>query len=445
MGRLARTLRLTCLALVALGLEGCATNAPLSRLTRPASAYDRYVASLTESGLHEAALGRDWIAAGESALARPTPVTLPFRESDYFAPERATAIAFRFDVPEGRRVSVDVTFESAPQGRLFVDLFEMRGEDPPRQVATLEPGETTLTHDVRRAGTFVIRAQPELLRGGRVTLVQRTLASLPFPVQDITARSVQSQFGAVRDAGRREHEGIDIFAPRGTPVVAVVAGMAQASTNNLGGNVVWLHEPRTGRTFYYAHLDRWAFEGTMTAALGTVLGYVGNTGNARTTAPHLHFGLYAGGPLDPLPYLLPDDPVPAPPTAADRLGHTVRISSTRAALRDGPAANAPRARDLVRGTIAEVVGATGRAYRVRLPDGTIGYADAVSMSAAEAAMSRRRLRPGDVLRELPHASAPAVTTLTAEAEVAVLGEFERYTFVRMADGLSGWLDPRPSS
>lgn len=366
-------------------------------------------------------------------------VSLPFRESDYFASDRAAATAFRFDAPEGRRVSVDVTFESAAPGRLFVDLFEVQGERPPRQVATLESGETTLTHDVRRAGTFVIRVQPELLRGGRVTLVQRTLASLPFPVQDLTARSVESRFGAVRDAGRREHEGIDIFAPRGTPVVAVVAGIAQASTNDLGGNVVWLHEPRAGRTFYYAHLDRWAFDGTMTAAVGTVIGYVGNTGNARTTAPHLHFGLYAGGPLDPLPYLLPDDPVPPPPTGGDRLGGTVRVSSARAALRDGPAADTPRSRDLARGTIAQVVGSTGRAYRVRLPDGTIGYTDAASVSSAGAAIGRRRLRPGDVLRESPLASAPAVTTLAVEGEAAVLGEFEQYTFVRMADGLSGWL------
>ena len=130
---------------------------------------------------------------------------------------------------------------------------------------------------------------------------------------------MQSGFGVDRDAGRRQHEGIDIFAPRGTPVVAVVSGIAQPSSNGLGGTVVWLHEPDARRTFYYAHLDRQAFTEPRRVVAGDVIGFVGNTGNARTTAPHLHFGVYDDGPRDPLPYVQPDDvvpPLPRLPTVA---------------------------------------------------------------------------------------------------------------------------------
>ena len=93
------------------------------------------------------------------------------------------------------------------------------------------------------------------------------------------------------------------------------------ASNGLGGTVVWLHEPDAGRTFYYAHLDRQAFTEPRRVVTGDVLGYVGNTGNARTTAPHLHFGLYDDGPRDPLPYVQPDDvvpPLPRLPTLATR-------------------------------------------------------------------------------------------------------------------------------
>ncbi len=441
MARLSHAARLASAALLTMSVAGCAGNGPLSRLTREASAYERYAEALADAGLHETALGRDWLTAGRAALEHPTPVTLPFSETGYFAADRTDATAFRFDVPEGRRLSLDVSFESSPPGRLFVDLFEARGAgEAPRRIGALDTGATTLTHDVARGGTFIVRVQPELLRSGRFTLTQRTLASLPFPVPDLTASAVQSVFGAARDAGRREHEGIDIFAPRGTPVVAVVSGIAQTGTNTLGGNVVWLHEPGAGRTFYYAHLDRWAFDGTMTARAGDVLGHVGNTGNARTTAPHLHFGLYARGAVDPLPYLLPDDPIPAAPAAPDRLGEPVRIPGRRATLRSGPAAGTPRTQDLPQGTLAEVIGASGRTYRIRLPDETVGYIDASSVSDATAALGRQRLGPGDVLREAPQGSAPVVATVAEAREADILGRFGAYAFVRTPDGDAGWVE-----
>ncbi|MBI4348310.1 MAG: M23 family metallopeptidase [Elusimicrobia bacterium] len=131
---------------------------------------------------------------------------------------------------------------------------------------------------------------------------------LAVPVVDVTPASCLSTWGAPRSGGRR-HRGIDIFAPRGTPVVASAAGFVfKAGRSGLGGNVVWV-AGAGGRLYYYAHLDRFRERlgfGSWVAA-GDTLGYVGNTGNAASTPPHLHFGVYPASqgffPVDPAPLL----------------------------------------------------------------------------------------------------------------------------------------------
>lgn len=108
-------------------------------------------------------------------------------------------------------------------------------------------------------------------------------------------------WGFPRSGGRR-HKGVDMFAVRGEPLYAVQAGVASASSNSLGGISVHLRAD-TGHTYYYAHLDSRAFSGSVRVAQGEVIGYVGNTGNARTTSPHLHFEIRPGGgsPVNPYP------------------------------------------------------------------------------------------------------------------------------------------------
>ncbi|HEY5843335.1 MAG TPA: M23 family metallopeptidase [Mycobacterium sp.] len=106
-------------------------------------------------------------------------------------------------------------------------------------------------------------------------------------------------WGDARSGGRR-HQGVDMVAERGTPVVAVRSGEAEFKRSNLGGNAVWLVSA-SGERFYYAHLDRW--EGaSRTVAAGDVIGYVGSSGNARGN--HLHFEAHAGEPaVNPYPLL----------------------------------------------------------------------------------------------------------------------------------------------
>ena len=106
-------------------------------------------------------------------------------------------------------------------------------------------------------------------------------------------------FGAPR-ADTGWHHGIDIFAPMGTPILAVADGTVfSVGWNTLGGNRLWLRD-KDGNTFYYAHLSAYsplAVNGLRVKA-GAVLGFVGNTGDAITTPTHLHFEAHPA-------YLLP--------------------------------------------------------------------------------------------------------------------------------------------
>ena len=419
-------------------LAGCSRNSLLPRLMTAPSPHERYADSLRNTPLENTALARDWLAAAETALAKPLVITLPMRESGYFAADSPSATAYQFELQRGRRFSVEINFDSLATAQVFVDLFELRSDEPPERVASLT-GSQTLAVDVPRDGTYVLRIQPELLRSGRYTIVQRTLASLPFPVAGLDGAAVQSEFGAARDAGRREHEGIDIFAPGNTPVVAVVDGTAQTGTNPLGGNVVWLRDQRQPRSFYYAHLRRWAFEGTSAVRAGDVVGYIGDTGNARGGPPHLHFGIYQRGAIDPLPFLKADDPIPKPETATDLLGELVRVTSARATMRAGTLRTAPTIAQLNRAALARVAGITGTQLRVELPDRTSGYVDRTAITVARPPLRQQRLAAGVVLREQPLANAPAVRTIDEPVAADVIGEFGGFAFVRPSTGPPGWI------
>jgi len=118
-------------------------------------------------------------------------------------------------------------------------------------------------------------------------------SAMLMPVVGVQPFDLSNSWGDSRDGGRRKHRGIDIFAPRGTAVVAVADGIVSyIGDQPKGGHCLWL-TTENGSSFYYAHLDRWAaglYEG-MEVLSGDLLGYVGNTGNAKYTPSHLHFAV----------------------------------------------------------------------------------------------------------------------------------------------------------
>ena len=102
-----------------------------------------------------------------------------------------------------------------------------------------------------------------------------------------------NDYGFPRSGGRR-HQGNDLFAPRGTPVVASVSGSYRRSSNGLGGISYYL-QGDDGNTYYGTHMSGYGPVGPGRVPQGAVLGFVGNTGNARGTSPHLHFEIHPGG------------------------------------------------------------------------------------------------------------------------------------------------------
>ena len=126
--------------------------------------------------------------------------------------------------------------------------------------------------------------------------MMRLDSRLPVPVKGISRNQLRDTWGSARSHGR-SHEGIDIMAERGTKVYSTTEGLvADLRNNNLGGKVIWILGP-SGSWHYYAHLDghkRGLNVGDYVHK-GDLIGYVGNTGNARHTAPHLHYGIYLNG------------------------------------------------------------------------------------------------------------------------------------------------------
>lgn len=142
----------------------------------------------------------------------------------------------------------------------------------------------------------------------RPTQELAALRAMPAPTEQslinpVKGHSFDDSWHAPRSGGRK-HEGVDIFAKTGTPVRSTTAGIVtKLGKNRLGGKVVGIQGP--GAWHYYAHLDKFANRKLYRRVkAGEVIGYVGKTGNAKNTRPHLHYGVYLpGGAVNPYPLI----------------------------------------------------------------------------------------------------------------------------------------------
>ena len=434
--------RLSGLGLVLLlGVAGC-SDERLREIFDHYTPHERYERRLRDAGLDQTALGRDWVAVAEEALQTAVPVSIPYNEQSYLDPGEAAASAYRVSLHRGQRLEVE--FESQPDSsyRVFLDLFlspTVAGA-PLRRLASADSLDRTLAYLAQRDGDYLVRVQPELLRGGRYAVTILVRPSLRFPVLGRDTTAIRSRYGAPRDGGRRRHEGLDIFAPRGTPVVAAADGVVRSTrSNNLGGNVVWLRDTY-GRAHYYAHLDRRAVSRGQRVRTGDTIGFVGNSGNARTTPTHLHFGLYQRGSFDPYPALFEYPTTTATFTGdPDVIGRLVRVGRNRASLRALPATNAPVLATLTLHTPLHVEAGSGPWYRVALPDGSAGFVAAELTEPIDAPVRRELVSTGAPVRTDPTPAAVALDTVAAGEEIGVLGAYDRFLLVRRPSGRTGWL------
>jgi peptidoglycan LD-endopeptidase LytH len=339
---------------------------------RPETAHQRYARSLVKGELAHTALAIDWLAAAARALQQPVTVSVPFVEEALVDPARPNSLGYAVTLERGQTLTVQVSVVTDTPGRVFVDLFEPTNRaSTHRPVASAPEDQTELTHEAQRSGTYLLRIQPELLRGGHLRVTSTPAPSLRFPVSGGGAASIQSDYGDVRDGGRRSHEGVDIFAPRGTPVVASSDGIVtKVGENRLGGRVVWVWNPSRGVRLYYAHLHEQLVRTGSIVRAGDALGTVGNTGNAKATAPHLHFGIYARGEgaLDPDPFIRPVASNPADPKVrTSALGDWTQ-TRRRASLRASPSTNSVAVEMLPSGRAIRIEGASGSWVRTSSGD-----------------------------------------------------------------------------
>ncbi|MBD0254581.1 MAG: peptidoglycan DD-metalloendopeptidase family protein [Cytophagales bacterium] len=433
-------------ALLAL-LAGCNTRTtPLREVFRKQTSYEKYEQSLRNANLDKTALGQDWLLAGRRVLRDSTVIAIPFQETGYFAADKPTAYSYRIDARRGERIVVRVDVQAQQPVRLFVDVFRLGGV--PEVVASSDTAASALDYEVEEDRQHLVRVQPELLRSGRYTISVTSAPSLGFPVAGKDDRAIGSFWGVARDGGRRKHEGLDIFAKRGTPVVASVEGTVRGvNTNRLGGKVVWLSDGKRDQVLYYAHLDQQLVQPGQRVRVGDTLGLVGNTGNAATTQPHLHFGIYRymGGAVDPYPFLRGPLTNPSRPAVdLEKLGAWHRVSARKAVLRSGPQKNASTLVELDRHTPLVLLAGTGKWYRVALPDAQTGYLAESSVEAIRKPVRKINLPGPAPIFDFPDPAAAVMEETRNNQSLEGLATFGNYWLVQTSSGKLGWYQAEPA-
>ncbi len=330
-----------------------------------------------------------WLGAAERALQTAALPEPPFRERGLLTADRPEAVGYRFRLAAGEALRFSL-LPPFPAREVFGEVYRITGTTDSveqfEEVAYWDSTTYRLEFEARRPGDYLFRLQGKLGTTIPFDLYVNRYPPLRFPVAGAGNRDIQSFWGAERDGGRRRHEGIDIFAPRGTPVVAVADGRVTSVGNGgLGGKTVWQRAGDRGINLYYAHLDTQLVGFGRRVQVGDTLGLVGNTGNARTTAPHLHFGIYGGsGAVDPLPFvkLWADDP-PALTADTTLLGGWAETTGA-ANFRPQATTKSTPLEQLPAATPAWVIAAQAAYCRIRLTDGRTGYVAASLLRPAAA-------------------------------------------------------------
>lgn len=360
-------------------------EAAVPEFFRAPAPHEAYLLALNSGGAELPTSAGIWETAANTAIDRPASVGAAYQEIGTFLADQPHAVGIRVRVPEGQRLRLTIGGEGEEGRRVFIDLFRAAPDSLVEARSGTEPrpaflgGEEwaghTWTFDSDRTAEYVLRIQPALSHRGNYRIAMQVGAPWRFPVAGAGESDIGSVFGDPRDGGGREHHGVDIFAPRGTPVLAAADGnVTSVDTTEIGGRVVWQREDGGRHSLYYAHLDRPLVREGQHLRAGDTVGLVGNTGNARTTPPHLHFGAYRRGARDPWNLILPIPPA-LPEVAVDPeiLGQAGQVRGSGVRLVVSPSPRGAVVAELSDHAALRVVAASGAWYRVLLPDGASGF------------------------------------------------------------------------
>ena len=248
-------------------LLGMETDRRVDSLTTLAEALDEYedLKAEQEEALEAADLAR---AEAEAKLAD---LETTLSEQASFVAEVQAALAAQEDLPEPSDPE-----EAAARTERLQEI-----------AAALDAAQTA--REVRDAAQ---RAEEERRR--------KIEAGVLFCPVDGGGLNFIDSWGFARSGGRA-HKGVDMMAAAGTPTVAPVSGQVVHRGSSLGG-LSWYVYGDNGNMYYGTHLSGYANQGAGWVEAGTVIGYVGSSGNASASAPHLHFEIHPGGGAAVNPY-----------------------------------------------------------------------------------------------------------------------------------------------
>lgn len=324
-----------------------------------------------ESGFHKKdSFFVDWKAAHERAMAAPLHIKAPYSASIQIKKANASALVYILAVSRGERLVAEVK-KPADSSRFLLEFFNGTPSATETLLAELPHEAAQLQWVATQDDSLRVSLQPGLKDSGIYHVRIYKQPAYEFPVAGKNSNAIQSFWGADRDGGARAHEGVDIFAARGTPVVAVARGRVGFTGNKgLGGKQVWLREEEAGFNVYYAHLDSFVVSDGDRVQPGDTLGFVGNTGNAAGGAPHLHFGVYGGGgAVNPLSFV---KQLPVPPHQAFAIEQRIPLLNS-VLLRAGPGNNYRAITQLQKNEALQVLARAGNWLHITVRDTLSGF------------------------------------------------------------------------
>lgn len=430
------TLQVRLCILCLLFLASCSTSK--NPLFKKASPHDTYSNALTEAGLNKTQLGIAWFNAAAKSLQQPAVITLPFKETGYFAADKPAANGYIFNVRRGDRVIVQINTLPATGFSLFTEIWQPAEGNTKQSLLTSTDTLKQLQWNVQKDGRFLIRLQPELLESAEYTITITTGPSLAFPVDKSGNPKLISLWGVDRDGGARKHEGVDIGAKHRTPALASADGyISRVSENGIGGKVVFLSDAEGGYNIYYAHLDEQLVKQGQRVRAGEIIGLVGNTGNAKTTVPHLHYGIYTNaGAIDPLAFIDMNRSAPKPISVSVQNLNKWMRTTTRSKIRSGPSPKADIIANTLVGDAVFVESATDKFYSVKLPGGVRGFIAGSEITKAR--VSEISATTDTRLLDSPDIGAAAKAMIPKGTRMDIVGNYFDFSLVSVNEQL-GWV------
>ena len=285
-----------------------------------------------------------WENRIDQALNDSLEIELPYTEKGIFQPRNFAIYSYETYLMPGEVLELTTETDSSST-LVFSELYRKTKDSGNfKKITSGQAKPGNLNFEIEESGLYKIIIQPEIEANSPFQIRIQKSPAYQFPVQNGQNSDIGSYWGDMRDGGRRDHEGIDIFAERGTPVVAATEGrIGFSGEKGLGGKQVWLRDSKRRQSLYYAHLDS-IVPGLRSVKTGDTLGFVGNTGNARTTPPHLHFGIYKSnrGALDPIGFVYLTENLEDSLNLVSKMASRLKVNKKKANLRNKPASNNSR-------------------------------------------------------------------------------------------------------